>query len=48
MVTILMMSAELVTPDLREIKIFRNKGYEVIFQTMTSQTKFYHLNQIIL
>ena len=30
MVTILMMSAKLGTPDLLKIKIFQNKGYDVI------------------
>ena len=30
MVTILMMSAKLATPGLLEIKIFQNKGYDVI------------------
>ena len=30
MVTILMMSAKLTTPCLLKIKIFRNKGYDVI------------------
>ena len=30
MVTILMMSAKLATPGLLKIKIFRNKGYDVI------------------
>ena len=32
MVTILMMSAKLATPGLLEIKIFRNKGYDVIIR----------------
>ena len=30
MVTIIMVSAKLLTPGLLEIKIFRNKGYDVI------------------
>ena len=30
MVAILMMSEKLATPDLLEIKVFRNKGYDVI------------------
>ena len=30
MVTILMMSAKLPTPDLVKIKTFRNKGYDII------------------
>ena len=30
MVTILMMSAKFATPDLLEIKIFRDNGYDVI------------------
>ena len=30
MVTILMMSAKLATPGLLKIKIFRNKGYDLI------------------
>ena len=31
MVTVLIMSAKLTTPDLLKRKIFRNKGYHVIF-----------------
>ena len=30
MVTIIMVSAKLLTPGLLEIKIFQNKGYDVI------------------
>ena len=30
MVPILLMSAKLATPDLLEIKLFQNKGYDVI------------------
>ena len=30
MVTILMMSAKMITPDLRKIKVFWKKGYDVI------------------
>ena len=30
MVTILMMSAKIATPGLLKVKVFRNKGYDVI------------------
>ena len=43
-----MMSAKLGTLGLFEIKIFRNKGYDVIFLSMTSSAKFYHVTKIIL
>ena len=42
------MSAKLATPGLLKIKIFRNKGYDVIIPDYTSPTKFYHVTQIIL
>ena len=48
MVTTLIMSAKLATPGLLKIKIFQNKGYDIIILTMTSTTKFYHMTHIIL
>ena len=42
-----MKSTKLATPGLLKIKIFKNKGYDELW-TMTSPTKFYHVNQIIL
>ena len=39
MVTILMMSAKLATPGLLEIKIFRNKGHDVIILDCDVTTK---------
>ena len=47
MVAILTMSAKLATLGLLKIKIFWNKGCDVIMP-MTSQTKFYQVTQIIL
>ena len=47
MVTTLIMSAKLTTPGLLKIKIFQNKGYDIIL-TMTSTTKFYDMTHIIL
>ena len=40
MVTILMMPPKMVTPDLRKIKVFRKKGYDVIifFHGVTKKT----------
>ena len=46
-VTILMMSAKMATLGLLKIKVFLNKDYDVIFLSMTSATKFYHMNQIV-
>ena len=48
MVTILMMSAKMATLGLLKIKVFLNKGYDVIFLPMTSPTKFYHVTHITL
>ena len=39
MVTILMMSANLGTPDLLKIKIFRKKGYDVIIPDYKATNK---------
>ena len=39
MVTTLMMSGKLVTPGLLEIKIFQNKGYDVIIPDYTVTNK---------
>ena len=38
---------KLATPGLLKIKIFKNKGHDELW-TMTSATKFYHVNQIML
>ena len=46
--TILMMSAKLATPGLLKIKIFWNKGYDVIILDYDTTNKFYHEIQIIL
>ena len=48
MVTILMMSAKMATLGLLKTKVFRNKGYDVIFMSMTPSTKIYHVTQILL
>ena len=48
MVTILMMSAKMATLGLLKIKVFLNKGYDVIFLPMTPPTKFYHMTHITL
>ena len=42
-----MKSTKLATPGLLKIKIFKNKGHDELW-TMTSPTKFYHVNQIML
>ena len=44
MVTILIMSAKMATPGLLRIKVFFDKG----FVSRKSQTKFYHVTQIML
>ena len=36
------------TPGLLKIKVFWNKGYDVITSVHTSPTKFYRVSQIIL
>ena len=48
MVVTLMMSAKLTTPGLLKIKVFQNKGYDVIMSVHDPQTKCYHMTQIIL
>ena len=48
MVRILMMSAKMATLGLLKIKIFRNKGYDVIPSLHDVLMKFYHVTQIIL
>ena len=40
MVTILMMSAKMATPDLLTIKIFWNKGYDVLISVHDVTNKF--------
>ena len=47
MITILMMSAKLDTPGLLKIKIFQNKGYDVIIPDNNFTNKIDHLTQII-
>ena len=47
-VTILMMPAKIATLSILKIKVFWNKGYDVIILSMTLLTKFYHVTQIIL
>ena len=47
MVAILIMSAIVATLDLLKIKVFWNKGYDVVFLPITSPTKFYHLTNYI-
>ena len=45
-VAILMMSAKLATQCLLKKKVFWNEGYDAIFFSMTSLTKFYYVTQI--
>ena len=40
MVTILMMSAKMATPDLLKIRVFRNKDYDVIISVHDVTNKF--------
>ena len=47
-VTILMTSAKMVTLVLFKVKIFWNKGYDVIIYVHDVPTNFYHMNKIIL
>ena len=47
-VSILMMSAKLATRGLFEMKIFRNKGYDVIIFVLDVTYKFSPATQIIL
>ena len=47
MVTISMMSAKMATLDLLKIKVFRNKGYDVITSVYDVIKKIYHLTQIL-
>ena len=48
MVTILMMPAKMAKLGLLKIKLFLNEVYDVIFLSMTSPTKVYHVTQVIL
>ena len=41
MVTILMISAKMATPDLLKIKVFRNKGYGVIIPVNDVTSKIF-------
>ena len=43
-----MMPAKFAILGLLKIKVFWNKVHDVIFLSMTSPTKFYHVIQIIL
>ena len=47
MVTILMMSAKMVTLGLLKIKLIWNNGYDVIFLSMAPSTIFYPVTQMI-
>ena len=47
MVTILMMLANLATLGLLKIKVFWNKGYDIIIFVHTSPTKCYLVIQVI-
>ena len=42
-----MKSAKMAMLGLLKIKLFRNKGYDIIILFMTSPTTFYHVVQII-
>ena len=46
MVTILMMSAKMTTLGLLKIKIFRNKGCDVIISVYDVSARIYHVTQI--
>ena len=48
MVTILMMLAKMATLGLLNIKVFRNKGYDVTISLYDVINKIYHVNQILL
>ena len=45
MVAVLMISVKLATLGLLKIKVFGHNGFNIPL-SMTSPTKFYHLNQI--
>ena len=48
MVTILMMSAKMAILSLLKMKVFLNKGYDVIISVYDVINKIYHVTQIIL
>ena len=48
MVTILIMSGKMVTLGLLKIKVFWNKGYDLISVHDVVINKVYHMTQIIL
>ena len=48
MVTILMMSTKMATLGLLKIKVFRNKGYDVIISAYGVIKKIYNVTQILL
>ena len=48
MIAILMMSAKLATLGLPKIKVFWNKGYDVMISVHDVTNKFYHVTQVIL
>ena len=43
-----MMPAKMATPDFLKIKVFWNKGYDVIISAHDVINKFYHVIQIVL
>ena len=49
MVAILIMSAKMATLGLLKIKVFKNKGYDVIISSMKSSTKlkFYWIDVVM-
>ena len=47
MITILMMSAKMVTLGLLKTKVSWNKSYDLWFLPMVSPAKFYHVPQIV-
>ena len=48
MVTILIMLAKLATLGFLKIKVFRNKGYDVITSLYDVINEIYHVTQILL
>ena len=48
MVTILMISAKMATPDLLKITFFEEKVMKSSILPMMSPTKFYHVIQILM
>ena len=48
MVTVVMMSAKMAILSLLKLKVFLNKGYDVIISVYDVINKIYHVTQIIL